>query len=210
MKKQALGLLAVLTKKQGSDKLQAMDQIIDDLIELLLRLKQWNWMKIVSETKQLSYVLVRQVFNQIPSISGIAALMIGGWVASTFTASPWKATLARWGLMKGGKHLVSNQMYQFLSVVLPILVAAVTAYLVQKLLKTVRERQMERNIVRVSQLGKDVQALVEEKLVILEKAREAGLLSSSEYLTKKANLYATYSHILPIQIKELLVSKITG
>ena len=186
-----------------------MDRFIDSLIALLLQLKQLDRTKIVNEVKQLSHALVMQVFNQIPGVSGVAALMIGGWVASTFTTSPWKAMLARWGLVKGGTHLVSGQMYQFLSVVLPIIVAALTAYLVQKSLKTVRERQMERNIVRISHQGKDVQALVEEKLAILEKAKEAGLISSAEYLTKKANLYATYSQILPTQIKELLLSKIT-
>ena len=187
-----------------------MDKVIDDFIEILLQLKSWDRVKILGEGKELSYFLSRQVFNQIPGVSAIAALIVGGWVVSTFTTSPLKATLARWGLINGGKHVVSNQMYQFLSIVLPILVAAVTAYVVQKILKNFREQQMQKNIVKVSQLGNDVQALVNEKLIILEKAKEVGLLFPGEYLTKKANLYSTYSRILPTQIKELLISKLTG
>ncbi len=187
-----------------------MDKVIDYLIEILLQLKSWDRTKILKELKELTYSLSRQVFNQIPGVSAIVALIVGGWVASTFTTSPLKATLAQWGLINGGKHLVSSQMYQFLSVTLPILMAAVTAYLVQKILKGVREQQMQRNIALVAQLGKDVQALVDEKLATLEKAKEAGLLSAGEYRTKKANLYSTYSRILPSQIKELLISKLTG
>ncbi len=186
-----------------------MDRMIDRLIEILVKLKKSDRTQIVKELRELSHLLTRQVFNQIPGISASAACIVGVWVASTFTTSPWKALLAEWGLMKGGKHLVSSQMYQALSVVLPILVATLTAYLVQKILKRVREQQMERNAVRVSQLGKDVQTLVQEKLQILEKAKKAGLLSSSEYLAKKANVYATYSRILPGQLEEFLISKLT-
>jgi hypothetical protein len=187
-----------------------MDKVIDYLIEILIRLKKWDRAKTAIELKELSHFLVRQVFNQIPGVSAIAALIVGGWVASTFTTSPLKATLASWGLIKGGTHVVSGHMYRFLSIFLPILVAGFTVYLVQKILKSFREKQMQRNIVKISQLGKDVQALLQERLIILEKAKETGLLSNSEYLTKKANLYATYSRILPTQIKELLISKLTG
>ena len=69
---------------------------------------------------------------------------------------------------------------------------------------------MQRNIAAVSRLGSDIQALVNEKLAILEKAKEAGLLSPGEYLTKKANLYSTYSRILSVDIKELVMSKLGG
>ena len=164
----------------------------------------------IKEFRELSHSLIRQVFNQIPGISALAALIVGTWVASTFTTSPIKATLASWGLIKGGRHVVSSQMYQFLSVFLPILVAGIAAYLVQRALKMFRAQQMEKNIAKVAQLGEDVQALLQGKLMILEKAKEIGLVSTGEYLTKKANLYQTYSQILPTQIKEFLIKKLTG
>lgn len=187
-----------------------MDKAIDFIIEMLSRLKRWDRTRLRKEGKELSFYLARQAFNQIPGVSAIAALLVGGWVASTFTTSPFRATLARWGLMKGGTHVVSGHMYRFLSVVLPILVAAITAYAVNKILKHLREQQMQKNIGKVAQLGPDVQAVVNDKLVILEKAKEAGLLSAGEYLTKKANLYTTYSRIGSSQIKDLLIGKLSS
>ena len=118
--------------------------------------------------------------------------------------------MARWGLMKGGRHVVSGSTYRFLSIVLPILVAAVTAYAVSKILKVVREQQMQKNLIRVSQLGEEIQALVNERLAILEKAKDAGLLSDGEHLTKKANLYNEYARIPSSQIKHLLIGKLTS
>ena len=183
---------------------------MDNNTEILTRLKRWDRERLLKEGRELSYFLAKQVFNQIPGVSAIAALFVGGWVASTFTTSPFRATLARWGLMRGGTHVVSGHMYRFLSVILPILVAAVTAYAVNKILKIFRERRMQKNIIKVSQLGEDVQALVNDKLIILEMAKDAGLLSAGEYLSKKADLYTTYARIPASQIKELLIGKLTG
>ena len=172
--------------------------------------KLWDRTRLLKEGKELSAFLARQSFNQIPGTSAVAALIVGWWVASTFTTSPIRAFMARWGLMKGGRHVVSGSAYRFLSIVLPILVAAVTAYAVGKILKVVRERQMQKNMIRVSQLGEEVQALVNDRLAILEKAKEAGLLSDGEYLTKKANLYNEYARIPSSQIKDLLIGKLTS
>ena len=114
------------------------------------------------------------------------------------------------GSHEGGRHVVSGSTYRFLSIVLPILVAAVTAYAVSKILKIVREQQMQKNMFRVSQLGEEIQALVNDRLAILEMAKEAGLLSDGEYLTKKANLYSEYARIPASQITDLLIGKLTS
>ena len=166
--------------------------------------------RLIKEGKELSAFLARQAFNQIPGMSAVAALIVGWWVASTFTTSPFRAFMARYGLMKGGRHVVSGNSYRFLSIVLPILVAAVTAFAVSKILKVFRERQMQKNMFRVSQLGEEIQALVNDRLAILEKAKEAELISDGEYLTKKANLYNEYARIPSSQIKNLLIGKLTS
>jgi hypothetical protein len=184
------------------------DRVLGSLPEDLRSIRQWDRAKMLKEGKELSQVLSRQILNRIPGVSAVAGLIVGAWVASTFTTSPIRATLARWGLMEGGRHVVSGPMYKFLSVVLPLLVAAVAAYVVQKVMKNHREQRMQQDIVEVSKLGKDVQAVVNENLGILEKARDAGLLSPGEYLTKKANLYATFSRPLSPQIRDLLISKL--
>jgi len=172
--------------------------------------KLWDRTRLIKEGKELSAFLARQAFNQIPGMSAVAALIVGGWVASTFTTSPVRAFLSRWGLLKGGRHVVSGGTYRLLSIVLPILAAAVTAYAVSKILKIVREQQMQQNMIKVSQLGEEVQALVNDRLAILEKAKEAGLLSAGEHLTKKANLYNEYARIPSSQITDLLIGKLAS
>ncbi len=199
----------LLTEWADSNKLYGVAKVVDLLIEALTRLKRMDRAALLKEAKELSYFLGRQVFNQIPGVSAVAALFVGGWVASTFTTSPIRATLARWHLMKGGTHVVSSHTYRFLSVVLPILVAAVTAYAVNKILKVVREQRLQKDIMRVSQLGEETRAQVDEKILLLEKAKEAGLLSPGEYLTKKANLYSTYSRAPSSQIRDLLIGKLS-
>src|SRR4030065_409514 len=117
--------------------------------------KLWDRTRLLKEGKELSAFLARQAFNQIPGMSAVAALIVGWWVASTFTTSPIRAFMARWGLMKGGRNVVSD------------------------------------------------------RLAILEKAKEAELLSAGEYLTKKANLYNEYARIPSSQITDLLIGKLT-
>ncbi|MBI3802705.1 MAG: hypothetical protein HY282_02955 [Nitrospirae bacterium] len=187
-----------------------MDKISDIATDILTRLRGWDKKKIAQESREVGRALVRQLFNQIPGASAVAALLVGGWVASTFTTSPIYATLASWGFMKGGTRVVSSGTYRFLSVFLPLIAAGATAYSVQKLLKYFREKEMERNKVLVAQLGGDLQAALQAKLDLLERAREAGLLSENEYFTKKANLYQSYSRKLPEKIRELLINKLAG
>jgi hypothetical protein len=175
-----------------------MDRLTD-VFNQVRRLKQWDRKKVNKEIKELSCFVVRHVFKQIPGVSAIFGMGAGTAIASTFTTSPWKATLARWGVIKGATHVVSGPAYRFLSIVLPILVAAVTAYLVHKILNSVRERQMERDIITIARLGENIQTVVDKKLALLEKTKEAGLISASEYLTKKAALYATYAESLYIK-----------
>ena len=183
---------------------------MDMAVVMLLSLKTLDRTKIMKELKEFFLLFLKQIYNRIPGISAIAALIAGTWIASTFTTSPIKARLASWGLIKGGRHVVSGSMYQLLSILIPLLVAGFTAYLVQKILKIFRARQMEWNIALVSSLDKGIQDSLLEKLNLLEKVKEAGLLSQGEYTTKKANLYQAYSKTLPDKVKDLLVKKLTG
>jgi hypothetical protein len=162
------------------------------------------------EMKDLAYYINRQVFSQIPSVSAISGLLVGSWVVSTFTTSPLRGVLASWGLMKGGTHVVSSTTYKVLSVFLPILATAVTAYLVQKVLKNYRERRLQWNMAAVARLTKEVQDEVRDKVNILEKAKEAGLISESEFQTKTASLYQSYTRTNSSKIEEFLMNKISG
>lgn len=163
-----------------------------------------------NELKEFLHFLNRQVFNQIPSVSALAGVLAGAWVVSTFTASPIKGTLAEWGVIKGGTHVVSSGMYKFLSFALPIAAASVTAYVVQKALKGFREMQIEIGESRATRLSDEVRAELQGKLTVLESARKAGILSWSEYRTKMANIYQPYVRKSGSKVEELIVSKVTA
>src|SRR3972149_11616172 len=104
--------------------------------------------RLLKEGKELSAFLARQAFHQIPGMSAVAALIAGWWVASTFTTSPFRAFMARWGLMEGGRHVVSGSTYRLLSIVLPILVAAGTPSAGSKILQVGRDQQKQKNMIR--------------------------------------------------------------
>jgi hypothetical protein len=172
-------------------------------------LKQMDKARFHKEMRDLAYYINRQVFSQIPSVSAISGLLVGSWVVSTFTTSPLRGFLASWGVMKGGTHVVSSATYKILSVFLPIFATAVTAYLVQKALRTYRERRLQRDMAAVARLGKEFQAELQDKMNILNKAREAGLISESELQTKTASLYQSYTRTHS-KIEEFLINKISG
>ncbi len=186
-----------------------MDRLIDHLIELLQNIRNMDRVKLARELREIAYHMNKQLFSQIPGVSAIVGILVGSWVASTFTNSPIKGFLSSVGIMKGGTHVVSTATYRFLSVVLPITATAITAYAVQKALKRYRKTRLERNMASVATLGQEVQAEVRGKMSILDKAREAGLISDSEYETKTANLYQSYcrSHS---KIEDMIMKKLEG
>lgn len=187
-----------------------MNKLIDYLIAFLQNLKQMDKARFHKEMRDLTYYINRQVFSQIPSVSAISGILVGSWVVSTFTTSPLRGFLASWGLMKGGTHVVSSTTYKVLSVFLPIMATAVTAYLVQKVLKNYREGRLQRDMAAVARLAKEVQDEVRGKMNILEKAREAGLVSESEFQTKTAVLYQSYTRTQTSKIEEFFINKMSS
>lgn len=187
-----------------------MNKLTAFSIEILQDFGKLDKARLAKELGEFFHYINRQAFTQIPGVSGIAGLLLGSWVASTFTTSPLKGFLASWGLIKGGTRVVNTTTYSLLSVSLPILGGALTAYIVQKAMKDFREKQLKRNMARVAQLGEDVQSELREKLGILEKAKEAGLVSAGEYYTKKANLYQAYSRTYLFKFEEFLIKKLSS
>jgi hypothetical protein len=160
------------------------------------------------EARELAYQLNKQLFSQIPGVSAIVGLLVGSWVAATFTSSPLRGLLSSWGVIKGGTHVVSTTTYRSLSVLLPIFAIAVSAYLVQKVLKIYRERQLERYRGYVAGLGAPIRSELSGKVDILNMAKEAGLLSENEYQSKIAGLYQTYSRNSHSPIEEIIIKKL--
>jgi len=185
-----------------------MDRLIDHLIAFLHNLKNMDKDKLAKEFKEIAYHTNKQFFSQIPGVSAIVGIMVGSWIASTFTNSPIKGFLSSWGLMKGGTHVVSTTTYRFLSVFFPVMATAITAYIVQKVLKTYREKRLEKNRADVAELGQEVQTELSDKMSILDKAKEAGLISDGEYQTKIANLYQSYSRNYHSKLEEIIIKKL--
>lgn len=117
-----------------------MDKIIDRISALIREINDMDRVKLARELKEIAYHTKKQLFSQIPGVSAIAGILVGSWVGRTFTNSPVRGFLSSWGLIKGGTHVVSTTTYRLLSVVLPILAMVLTAYLVQKAMKTYREK----------------------------------------------------------------------
>lgn len=169
-----------------------------------------NLHKLTKELGELFFYVKRQLLSQIPSISGVAGLAVGAWVASTFTTSPFKGFLASWGFIEGGTHVVTERTYKFLIVGLPILATAVTAYFVHKLLTTYRKRQLKREIARVVQLENSVQTAIQVKMQILESAKDAKLISAREFDIKQLNLYQSYTRTNSAKVKQIVLDRISS
>jgi len=185
-----------------------MDKLIDYLIELLRNIKNMDKAKLAKELRQIAYHANKQLFSQIPGVSAIVGILVGSWLASTFTNSPIKGFLSSVGIMKGGTHVVSTTTYRFLSILFPVVATAVSAYIVQKALKAYRGRRVERNMAHVAQLAQEIQSELSDKMSLLEKVRDAGLISESEYQTKIANLYQSYSRDSLSRIEEIIIKKL--
>ncbi len=187
-----------------------VDKLVDYIIKLIQKIQSMDRAAWERELREIAFQVKKQLFSQIPGVSAIAGILVGSWVASTFTSSPIKGFLSSVGLMKGGTHVVSGTTYKFLSVVLPLMAVAVTAYLVQKGMKAFREKQLERSKAYVGFMKEELQAELQAKIDLLARVRDAGLLSDSEYDTKVANLYQSYVRIDRSKLEDILIKKIEG
>jgi len=187
-----------------------MDKLVDYIIELIRKIRSMDRAAWARELREIAYYIKKQLFSQIPGVSAIGGILVGYWVASTFTNSPIKGFLSSVGIMKGGTHVVSNTTYKLLSLFLPLFATALTAYAVQKSMKNYREKRLERDKALVAQMGEKVRAELQHKIGILDMAKEAGLLSGSEYDTRIANLYQSYSRNYRSSLEDILFNKLEG
>lgn len=91
-----------------------------------------------------------RLFPRLPGLMGLAA---GWWVANTYTDSHWKSALRSVGIGDGGTHVVSGETYRIMMLSLPILSAAVCAYLGDRLAHFVRQRYATHTVPQPSHPG---------------------------------------------------------
>jgi hypothetical protein len=71
-----------------------------------------------------------QVFPKAPALVGLA---VGWWVANTYTDSHLRSALRSIGIGSGGTRVVSSSTYETMSFWLPLLAAALCAYIGEKI-----------------------------------------------------------------------------
>jgi len=81
----------------------------------------------------------------IPRASALAGLAAGWWVTHTYTTSRPRSLLSSLGIGSGGTHVVSSDTYQSMRFWLPLLAAAVCAYLGDRLARWIRQRYHRRS-----------------------------------------------------------------
>ena len=75
-----------------------------------------------------------------PRASALAGLAVGWWVTQTYTDSHWRSALRSLGIGHGGTHVVSRGTYRAMSFWLPVLAAAVCAYLGDRLCRALTRK----------------------------------------------------------------------
>ncbi len=75
----------------------------------------------------------------LPRAPALAGLAVGWWIANTYTDSRWKSLARSLGIGSGGTHVVSGETYRAMSFWLPLLAAAVCAYLGDRIAAAWRE-----------------------------------------------------------------------
>lgn len=76
----------------------------------------------------------------VPRLPGLVGLAAGWWVAHAFTASYWDRLTDGFGLRRGGPTVVSAETYRGLQFWVPLLAAAICAYLGSRLSASVDRR----------------------------------------------------------------------
>jgi hypothetical protein len=91
------------------------------------------------EGKQFGGAVWTQLRSQLmPKAPALAGMAVGWWITSTYTDSHARSILRSVGIGHGGTHVVSASTYKAMQFWLPLLAAAVCAYLGQRIAAAVR------------------------------------------------------------------------
>jgi hypothetical protein len=91
--------------------------------------------------------LVRAIVSQlrsalVPKLPALAGLAVGWWIANTYTDSHVRSVLRSVGIGSGGTRVVSGSTYKAMSFWLPLLAAALCAYLGERIAQHYRSRRL--------------------------------------------------------------------
>jgi hypothetical protein len=76
----------------------------------------------------------------VPKLPAMAGMLMGWWIANTYTDSHLRSVLRSVGIGSGGTRVVSGSTYKAMNFWLPLLAAAVCAYACERLVGYYRQR----------------------------------------------------------------------
>ena len=90
--------------------------------------------KAACETQGFGLAILKQLRSHLfPKAPAIAGVCVGWWIANTYTDSHLRSTLRSLGIGSGGTRVVSSSTYEAMTFWLPLLAAALCAYLGERL-----------------------------------------------------------------------------
>jgi hypothetical protein len=146
---EALGALAASTAAREdhglADARVGLDRLMADRERRLAPYggtAQPPWIRrAAAEMAGLARALVGQLRSTLlPKAPALAGMAVGWWIASTYTDSHVRSVLRSVGIGSGGTHVVSGSTYKAMSFWLPLLAAAVCAYLGERIVGYYRKR----------------------------------------------------------------------
>jgi len=101
------------------------------------------WMRHAgTEVQSLGRAIVSQLRSAlVPKLPALAGMAAGWWIANTYTDSHVRSVLRSVGIGSGGTRVVSGSTYKVMSFWLPLLAAALCAYLGERIAQHYRQRQ---------------------------------------------------------------------
>lgn len=181
------------------------------LSEVVSRFKNTDMNRLSGEPKEFLSFVKKHLFNKVPSVSALSGVVAGAYVSSVFTSSPVQGMMTAIGILGRNADIASPPALRLFSIFLPLFAAATTVYLVQKWLKSFRKKQIAKYREMTARLDKTRQEELASKLDLLEKAKETGLITGSEYEAKLAGLYQGYTKtLLPPSVEEFILKKLTS
>jgi hypothetical protein len=95
-----------------------------------------------AESAGLAQAILGQLRSALlPKAPALAGMAVGWWIANTYTDSHVRSALRTLGIGSGGTHVVSGSTFKAMNFWLPLLAAAVCAYLGERVARFYRARR---------------------------------------------------------------------
>lgn len=142
---QTLGSVTVAAADRGSALVREVAAIRAELARLHAERERWvapfggtalpRWSRDLGrEVLGLGRAVTGQLrAHFLPKAPALAGLLVGWWIANTYTSSHLRSGLRSLGIGSGGTRVVSSSTYEAMSVWLPLLAAALCGYLGERI-----------------------------------------------------------------------------